>query len=260
MTDVIVTIDTAVGRIVLHVPDGAEPVTPASVVAIRGVAAGGGTVSGIGIDWGTGTGGLAIAAARTGGVERVIAADVNPASLAAARSNARRNGVAKIVTTALVDGFRPLDADAARDLSALEGAVDFVVANAPGSEEGDGLGWRRTVLAGAATMLRSGAPVLLQVSRQYGEARIRELAGSGYDYEGCVGESGWEPFDLSRADLAALARRYVAEEARGGLPYSFRLDGVGHAGEVSATDALEACAAAGGSPLTKWQLHLYRRR
>ncbi len=256
-----VAIDTLAGRIVLDVPSGCQPVTPASIVAIRGVAAHLGRLSGIGIDWGAGTGGLAIAAALGRAVERVIAVDVEAANLVATAANAASNGVGAKVVTVHADGFTPLDAAAADVLAGLDGRVGFVVANPPGCVDDDGLGWRRHVLAEAAALLRRGAPVLLQISRQYGRARITELAGSGlpYRYDGCVAESGWEPFDLARSELAELVHRYAAVERSGGGSYVFRVGTGAEARDAPAVAAIEAYEATGASPLTRWQLHLFRR-
>lgn len=242
-------------------PPGAQPVTPASVVAIRGVAAHLDLLGGVGIDWGTGTGGLAIAAARSPTVQQVIAIDVIEANLAAVRANAASNGVASKVVPVLADGFTPLDAAAADALAHLAGRVAFLVANPPGQAGDDGLGWRRRVLADAAPLLVHGSPVLLQISRQYGRHRVTGLADapSPYRYEGCVAESDWEPFDLTRPDLAELAQRYATVERSGGAPYVFQVGGGSGRRDATAVGALDAYGATGFSPLTKWQLHLFRR-
>jgi SAM-dependent methyltransferase len=246
---------------VLDVPSHAQPVTPASVVAIRGVASHLDLLAGVGVDWGTGTGGLAIAAALGSEVEQVIAIDLDEANLAATRANAAVNDVAAKVVTVHADGFTPLDVRAGDVLARLVGSAGFLVANPPGDPGDDGLGWRRRVLVEAAALLRHGAPVLLQISRQYGRHRITGLADTAslYRYEGCVAAGDWERFDLTRPDLAELAHRYAAVERSGGAPYMFRLEG-GIAGqETTAVGAVEAYEVTGSSPLTKWQLHLFRR-
>lgn len=57
------------------------------------------------LDMGTGTGILAIAAARAG-ARRVLAADIDPGSVRVARVNLRRNGVAARVEAIQSDGYR----------------------------------------------------------------------------------------------------------------------------------------------------------
>ncbi len=244
----------------LVVPAGAQLVTPASRIAIRTVVAAGPSLRGVGLDWGAGTGGLAIAAARSARVRHVYAIDVDRANVDATVESAHRNGVGGKVTALWADGFSPRDDSAATILTSLAGALDFIVANPPGSTTGDGLDWRRLVLDGGRRLLRPGAPVLLQISRHYGRARISGLAGdgSGYVFAGTVGSSGWEPFDLKRPDLAELMRRCVAIERSGGAAYTF---GAPPSGEhdLTAVQAFERYGADGESPLTRWQVHEFLR-
>jgi ribosomal protein L11 methyltransferase len=67
---------------------GAHPTTQLCLVALEEIIQGGETV----LDWGTGSGLLAIAALKLGAAE-VIAGDVDPNAVRIARENARRNGV-----------------------------------------------------------------------------------------------------------------------------------------------------------------------
>jgi release factor glutamine methyltransferase len=76
----------------------------------------GGTV----LDLGTGTGVLAIVAARSGAA-RVVAVDINPAAVRCARSNAARNGAQSVVEVREGNGFGPVDAE----------RFDLVVCNPP---------------------------------------------------------------------------------------------------------------------------------
>ena len=78
----------------------------------------------------------------------------------------------------------------------------------------------------------------------------------GYRYEGVAGTTDWVPFDQSRADLAFQIVEYARVEAEGGIPYTFS-DGAG--GHLTAAEAIERYQATGGSPLSKWQMHLFRR-
>lgn len=71
------------------------------------------------LDLGTGSGILAIAAAKLG-ASRVLALDINPAAVAVARSNAEANGVSDLMTVAL--GTLPTDKTRRRNF-------DLVVAN-----------------------------------------------------------------------------------------------------------------------------------
>jgi ribosomal protein L11 methyltransferase len=73
------------------------------------------------LDIGTGTGILAIAAAKTFGSD-VLAADIEPASVRVARENAQRNGVACRVATCWSPGYRSRRARAGRP-------YDLVLAN-----------------------------------------------------------------------------------------------------------------------------------
>ena len=80
------------------------------------------------LDVGTGTGVLAIAAART--AARVTGVDRNPAAIECARINARRNGVADRVDLRPGDLFEPVDGE----------RFDLVLCNPPyleGDPEGD---------------------------------------------------------------------------------------------------------------------------
>ncbi|MES2643447.1 MAG: 50S ribosomal protein L11 methyltransferase [Myxococcota bacterium] len=89
--------------------DGLHPTTVLCVEALERLAPSLGTV----LDVGTGTGILAIVAARLGAT-RVVAQDIDPLSLWAARRHVDNNGVAAIVT--VVDTFP-------------DGTFDLVVAN-----------------------------------------------------------------------------------------------------------------------------------
>ncbi len=247
----IVEIDAgSLGRLCLEVHSGTTPITPASRVTVAAVERLGGELSGLGIDWGTGVGTAAIAAARVGAVRRVLAIDIDTASLTVARRNADHNGVADRITFVHADGYTSLDGSPALDGAA--GEVDFLIANPPGSHGDDGLGWRRRVLDGGRRFLRPGASAFLQVSAQYGRPRIEGLAAVGrLRYGGVVATSGWEPFDLDRPDLRALLDQYVTIEEAGGPAYRFG-PGAQTAAEVAAEHART-----GESPLTQWQVHRF---
>ena len=62
--------------------------------------------------------------------------------------------------------------------------------------------------------------------------------------------------DLKDADLSTQLIEYAGVEAKGGIPYTFFDEEHGH---IAATEALDRYRATGVSPLSKWQMHLYRR-
>ena len=190
------------GPIEVELALGGGPVTPASRASVRAVGLCRDLLAGTGIDWGTGTGLLAIAAARIPTVERIVAIECSPDAVETARRNLEQEGVSDRVQVVCADLFTPVEESDGPILEALAGAVDFLVANPPASDEGDGLEWRRRLLGGARRLLRPGAVVLLQVADHYGEKRIRGLEDvGGYRFVETVERSPWTPFDLGREDL-----------------------------------------------------------
>ena len=257
MSTTVLTDTGGLGNISLELVPGRESVTAASRLCVLGVAACRHLLAGRGIDWGSGSGCLAIAAARIAAVDSVLGLEVVPEEVAAANRSAAANGVGAKVTVVHADSYVPFASQDRERLAALEARTDFLVANPPASEGDDGLGWRRVVLDGARRYVVPGAPVLMQVSFQYGE-RIPRLAADagGFAYQGVVASTDLVPFDLGRPDLAAVFSDYVAEEERGGLAYTF----IGRDGAtMSATDAGVRAEATGESPLSRWQMHLFRR-
>jgi methylase of polypeptide subunit release factors len=240
-------------------PPGSFNLTPASRIAMRTIGEQQHLLAGRGLDWGSGSGCLAIAAAKIPTVNRVIGLDISPQNIMVARQNAALNGVGEKVTFLLADSYRPLADSDWRQLAAYGGRIDFILANPPSSEGDDGFGYRRIVLAGAPDFLRRGGLLFLNVSYQYGRQRVTNLARGipGFSYDGLLASTDWVPFDLQRPDLRHCLALYVAEEERGGLQYEFRL----HPGSATAADARQAWAhfqATGLSPLTRWQTHLFR--
>jgi len=65
------------------------------------------------LDMGTGTGILAIAAAKTWRHRRILACDIDPGSVRVARANVRANEVAPLVRTARTDGYQAAVVDRA---------------------------------------------------------------------------------------------------------------------------------------------------
>lgn len=250
------------GTIRLRHPPGTFALTPASRVTVAAVGAERDRLEGFGIDWGSGVGCVAIAAARISAVRRVVGLEIVEANVDAARENARANGVETRTRFHVSDSYRPLRPAARRALTELEGRAGFVVANPPAAPDGDGFGWRREVARGAVRFLTPGGIFLVQVSSQYGMHRVRSLEeeGQGLRYDGVAATTDLQPFDLNDAALRAPAELYAATEERGGPPYDFRWPGDA-AAPVDARDALRRFLETGTSPLSRWQVHrfVYRR-
>jgi release factor glutamine methyltransferase len=135
-------------------------------------------------DVGTGSGALALAIARAAPQARVWATDTNPAAVALARQNVRRQGLGERVTVHEGDLLEP-----------VPGWVDLVVANLPylpARERGlhadlagepeealfaarDGLGPYRRLLGACETRLTPGGALVVQFRRRVYAARREEL-------------------------------------------------------------------------------------
>lgn len=242
----------------IHHPEGAFIPTPASRVALCAIGSHADRIRGRGLDWGSGAGLLAIGAARIGAVEEVLGLELDPRNVAAARENARWNGVEEKVRFLESDSYRPVSPAERRALEQLRGAADFMVANPPSSSPvEDGFGYRRVVVRGAPTYLRSGGILFLSVSIQYGRERIRGLLREtpGFCHERVAATSDWVPFDMERPDLLEDVLTYAREEERGGLTYAFRHP---HDPEqpMTAVEAWNHYRETRESPLSQWQSHL----
>ncbi|MBL0349423.1 MAG: peptide chain release factor N(5)-glutamine methyltransferase [Elusimicrobia bacterium] len=144
------------------------------------------------VDCGTGSGVLALAAARQWTDARVTAIDLSAAALAVARWNARRLGVENRIQFRQGDLLDGID----------DQSVDGLLANLPYVEDGEWSGLatevrqepRRALLGGsdgldvirrfvpqAARVLRSGGAVYLEVGRGQAEAVAALLRGSFSD-------------------------------------------------------------------------------
>jgi len=261
-TDILLTEETvgSCAPIRIRQPEGTYHLTPASRITLLTIGNCQGLLSGIGIDWGCGTGCLAIAAARIPSVQRVIGLDRSRPDVEAARDNAALNGVAHRVTVVHSDSFRPFADSDRHILAELEGAVDFVVANPSASHGDDGFSLRRRVIADAKDFLKDHGLVCLQISIQYSVARIDSLIreNPGYTHEGVLGSTPWVLFDLDRNDLRSLLDEYAAEERTGGLRYEFGDPRDSGASTIDARTALALYRESGTSPLTQWQVHAFR--
>ena len=259
-TDITIFDDMATGELgemkIVHPPATFSP-TPASRIALRAIGLNQALLRVNGLDWGCGTGCLAIAAAKIGGVKQVIGLDISLPNVAVARQNGLLNGVADKVTFFVADSYTPVAEEDRQQLAAWRGQVNFILSNPPASDGDDGFGYRRVVLAGARDYLVRGGVVFLNISCQYGWPRIEALTQQfpQFRHEGLLASSDWVPFDLQRPDLLACLADYAHEEASGGLPYWFMTP----AGTAqTAQTALAHFHQNGASPLTQWQTHLFR--
>ena len=246
----------------IHHPEGAFVPTPASRIALEAIAAHAGRFRGRGLDWGSGSGLLAIAAARLTGVEEVLGLELDPRGVAAARDNARGNGVAQKVRFVEADSYHPVSEEGRHALAGFQGSTDFMIANPPSSSPvGDGFGMRRVVVRGAVRYLRPGGLLLLSVSAQYGEERVAGLLREtpGFRHDGIAATTGLVPFDMVRADLRRDVETYAREEERGGFTYAFR-NPRNPERRMTAVEAWNHFHATGESPLSRWQSQLLVRR
>jgi hypothetical protein len=242
-------------------PAGTFAITPASLISLEGIANNQELLAGVGLDWGSGAGCLAIAAARSPAVRRVIGLELSAANVMVARQNAMTNGVDQKTAFFESDSYSPISATDRRELESLAGQIDFIVANPPASEGDDGFGWRRRVLAGAHKYLAASGRVFLSVSSQYGMRRVMGLLDDapGFQYGGVLSSTDWVPFDLTRPDLLECLTLYAQQEQRGGLSYAFHDPAVSGNQTRTATLALDRYDQFGESPLMKWQTHLFER-
>lgn len=242
----------------IHHPEGAFVPTPASRIALEAIGDHQGRFRGRGLDWGSGSGLLAIAAARLAAVEEVIGLELDPRGVAAAGRNARANQVHDKVRFVESNAYRPASAEGRRLLAAFRGTTDFMIANPPSSSPvGDGFEMRRVVVRGARDYLKPGGVLLLSVSAQYGEARVEGLLrdAPGFRLEGVAATTGLVPFDMGRPDLRRDVLTYAREEERGGLPYAFR-DPRDPERAMTAVEARQRYQETGESPLSRWQSRL----
>jgi SAM-dependent methyltransferase len=249
------------GEIIIHHPEGTFALTPASNISIQAICMNQLLLLGNGIDWGCGTGCLAIVAAKIGKVNQVIGLDISDANIEAACQNAIINGVNAKAKFAKSDSFTPYSEMDRQYLNSLKNQTTFILANPPSSEGDDGFEYRRMILRDARTYLIKGGVVFLSISSQYGPRRINNLAQQieGFEYGGILSSTEWVPFDLRRADLLRCLDVYVQEERRGGMKYSFQYpESINRETMIDAQTALAYFSKTGISPLSKWQTHLFR--
>jgi len=250
------------GKIRIAHPPNTFAITPASLIALEAIARNKQLLVGRGLDWGSGTGCLAIAAARIPTVEQVIGLEIAEENVAAARWNAISNGVDGKATFLRADSYSPIAPSDSSLLNGFAEQTDFILANPPASDGDDGFGWRRRVLRGARNFLRHRGRVFLNVSSQYGARRLERLCEEipGFAYGGVLATTDWVPFDLRRGDLLECLRQYATEETRGGLEYAFNEPGAKQDAKINARAALARFDRTGESPLMKWQTCLFEMK
>jgi 16S rRNA G966 N2-methylase RsmD len=243
---------------ILH-PPGTFALTPASCIATQAIRKYPHLIFRNGIDWGSGTGCLAITAAKIQKVKRVIGLEIATLNVEVARQNAILNGVEDKVEFFLSDSYTPVAEADRKRLEILWGQTNFILANPPSSEGDNGFEYRRLVIMGARQYLVTGGVVFLSISHQYGQQRVERLSQQipGFSYGGVLASTDWVPFDLERPDLLHCLELYVEEERRGGLKYVFVNPEVPNV-YMDAQAALAYFRRMGLSPLTKWQTHLFR--
>lgn len=247
------------GALDLRHPAGTCRVTPASLIALEAIGRNRRLLSGLGIDWGSGSGVLAIAASRIDAVARVYGLELFEANVAIARANARQNQADSKARFLRADSFQPLAAEDRRLLEPLKGRVNFLIANPPASQGDDGFGFRTRVLREAADWLADGARIFLNVSYQYGRERLDRLCEQFplMTYRGLLATTDWVPFDLTRPDLLQCLEQYAHQEHQGAPPYEFQHPRAETDQPMTARAALAHFHRTAESPLSKWQVHLF---
>jgi methylase of polypeptide subunit release factors len=253
------TITGKLGDIQIHHPPGTFAPTPASLVTVQAISWHGELLSGTGVDWGTGSGCLAIVAAKLHQVSGVIGLEICQANVLIAERNAQLNQVAHKLKFLVSDSFSPRSQHGRRLLTKQIGQLQFLIANPPASDGDDGFGYRRMVLDHATPYLAPGAVVFLNISLQYGPVRVAQLTQKQpqYVHRGVLASTDWVGFDLDRPDLLRCLRQYARYEAMHGDQYLFGHPEAPGTKWLTARSALSLFSTTGQHPLTKWETHLF---
>jgi len=117
------------GEVCIRHPPGTLAPTPASRISLRAIGLHRRLLAGRGLDWGSGTGCLSIAAARIPAVREVIGLEISEGNVEAARANALLNAVADKLTFMVSDSYEPLAPADRERLRGLAGRAGFILAN-----------------------------------------------------------------------------------------------------------------------------------
>ncbi|HWQ03161.1 MAG TPA: methyltransferase, partial [Candidatus Nitrosotenuis sp.] len=215
---------------------------------------------GAGLDWGSGFGVAAIAAARIKRVTRVLGIEVRPEKVELARENARLNNVAPKVTFVVGDSFAPAGEADRAELEKLRGKTDFILANPPASSTDDGFEFRRMIFRGAREFLAPRGLLLLNVAYEFGPERVDQLVAEspGFLPAGILASTDWVPFDLKRPEMLQRLTLYAQTEQNGGLQYTFPDPKSPENDNINAQAALAHFEQTGQSPWTKHVTLLFR--
>ena len=138
------------GSLEIRHPPGTFALTPASRIAVEAIGRHQSRFRGRGLDWGSGSGVLALLLGRIPAVDDVIGLELEPANVQISRENAVLNALKDKVRFFESDSYAPASPEGQSALGALEGEADFIVANPPSSSPvDDGFGFRRAVVRGA---------------------------------------------------------------------------------------------------------------
>ncbi len=249
------------GEISVYHPEGTFTPSPASRLALKAIVDNQNLLGGTGIDWGTGSGCLAILAARIPAVKELIGLDISESSIPVARMNAQTNAVGDKAQFLWSDSYRPYAAADRRTLADFRGRTDFVLSNPPFSDDDDGFAYRAVVLRGAKDFLRPGGVVFLSIALHYGEERAVRLTNEvpGYERSYLLATTDLVPYEVDRPGYLHYLENYAIAEEKGGPDYVF-LHPEYPETVLNARAALENFRKTGASPLTKWQAYLFIRR
>ncbi len=255
-----INLDGCNRKFAFYHPSGTFALTPASKTLIHAIIQNKDKLHGVGIDWGSGIGCLAIVAASLESVDKVYGLEISKRDVDVSYENAKTNQVFDKVEFFHSDSYSPLMEKDKKILWGFNMKVDFIISNPPSSEGDDGFGFRREVLKGGRTFLKKDGIVFLNISLQYGQSRIEDLVKDveGYHYKGLLYSTEWVPFDLNREDLLHCLEMYKHEEENGGMEYTFKSADLNISSYINAATAYEDYQKTGKSPLTRWQTHLFQ--